>query len=90
MRLADSFRLTLSTPVLRLYRSTDVIGAQLGGALKNVIAIAAGAVIGAGLGDSARAALMTRGFAEMQRFALASWARRRKRWWGCRVLAIWF
>ena len=69
--LGERLQHTLSTPVLRLYRSTDVIGAQLGGALKNVIAIAAGAVIGAGLGDSARAALMTRGYAEMQRFALA-------------------
>lgn len=59
----------LSTPTLRLYRSTDVIGAELGGALKNVIAIACGAVMGAGLGDSARAALMTRGFAEMLRVA---------------------
>jgi glycerol-3-phosphate dehydrogenase (NAD(P)+) len=65
----------LSTSVLRLYRSTDVIGAELGGALKNVIAIAAGAVIGAGLGDSSRAALMTRGYAEMLRFALARGAR---------------
>lgn len=61
----------LSTRSLRLYRTTDVIGAELGGALKNVIAIAAGVVIGAGLGQSARAALMTRGFAEMQRLALA-------------------
>lgn len=61
----------LSTPALRLYRSTDVIGAELGGALKNVIAIGCGAVIGAGLGDSARAALMTRGFSEMQRVARA-------------------
>jgi glycerol-3-phosphate dehydrogenase (NAD(P)+) len=65
----------LSTPNLRLYRSSDVIGAELGGALKNVMAIAAGAVAGAGLGDSARAALMTRGFAEMQRFALARGAK---------------
>ena len=65
----------LSTPVLRLYRSDDVIGAELGGALKNVVAIAAGVVIGAGLGDSARAALMTRGYAEMQRLALALGAR---------------
>lgn len=65
----------LSTPNLRLYRSSDVIGAELGGALKNVMAIAAGAVAGAGLGDSARAALMTRGFAEMQRFALAQGAK---------------
>lgn len=65
----------LSTPSLRLYRTTDVVGAELGGALKNVIAIAAGVVIGAGLGQSARAALMTRGFAEMQRLALALGAR---------------
>ncbi len=65
----------LSTPTLRLYRTTDTMGAELGGALKNVIAIAAGIVIGAGLGDSARAALMTRGFAEMRRFADATGAR---------------
>ncbi|MEI2805882.1 NAD(P)H-dependent glycerol-3-phosphate dehydrogenase [Albidovulum sp.] len=65
----------LSTPALRLYRTTDTLGAELGGALKNVIAIAAGVVIGAGLGDSARAALMTRGFAEMNRLAQALGAR---------------
>jgi len=61
----------LTTTNLRLYRTTDTIGAEQGGALKNVMAIACGAVIGAGLGDSARAALMTRGYAEMQRMALA-------------------
>lgn len=61
----------LSTPTLRLYRTTDTVGAELGGALKNVMAIAAGIVIGTGLGESARAALITRGFAEMQRFAQA-------------------
>jgi glycerol-3-phosphate dehydrogenase (NAD(P)+) len=65
----------LSTPTLRVYRSDDIIGAELGGALKNVIAIAAGTVIGAGLGDSARAALMTRGYAEMIRLAGALGAR---------------
>ena len=65
----------LSTQDLRLYRTTDVIGAELGGALKNVIAIAAGAVIGGGYGDSARAALMARGMAEMTRIAVASGAR---------------
>lgn len=59
----------LSTENLRLYRSQDTIGAELGGALKNVMAIACGAAMGAGLGESARAALMTRGFAEMQRLA---------------------
>jgi glycerol-3-phosphate dehydrogenase (NAD(P)+) len=63
---------SLSLPALRLYRTTDVIGAELGGALKNVVAIAAGAVIGAGLGDSARAALMARGLAEMTRIAVAA------------------
>lgn len=62
---------SLITPNLRIYRTTDTIGAELGGALKNVIAIACGAAIGAGLGDSARAALMTRGYAEMQRMARA-------------------
>jgi glycerol-3-phosphate dehydrogenase (NAD(P)+) len=61
----------LSTPRLRLYRSDDVIGAQAGGALKNVIALACGMAIGAGLGESARAALLTRGFAEMQRLGVA-------------------
>jgi glycerol-3-phosphate dehydrogenase (NAD(P)+) len=66
----------LTTRNIRIYRTTDTTGAELGGALKNVVAIAAGAVIGAGLGDSARAALMTRGFAEMQRLALALGAQR--------------
>lgn len=66
---------TLATQSLRLYGSTDVIGAEMGGALKNVIAIAAGAVIGRGLGESARAALMARGFAEMRRIARGFGAR---------------
>ncbi|ROU03195.1 NAD(P)H-dependent glycerol-3-phosphate dehydrogenase [Histidinibacterium lentulum] len=66
---AERLQHLLSTPCLRLYRTTDVIGAELGGALKNVIAIAAGATIAKGYGASARAALMTRGFAEMQRLA---------------------
>ena len=67
--MGKALQQALSTPALRLYRSRDVIGAELGGALKNVVAIACGACIGAGLGDSARAALMTRGFAEMTRLA---------------------
>lgn len=66
---------SLSTPALRLYRTTDTIGAELGGALKNVMAIASGVVSGAGLGESARAALITRGYAEMQRYATARGAR---------------
>ncbi len=66
---------TLSTPNIRLYRSADLVGVEIGGALKNVVAIACGMTIGAGLGESAHAALMTRGFAEMQRFALSRGAR---------------
>lgn len=65
----------LSTPVLRIYRSDDLRGAEMGGALKNVVAIAAGVAIGAGFGDSARAALITRGFAEMVRLATTLGAR---------------
>ncbi len=68
--LGQTLQHALTTSNLRLYRTTDVTGAELGGALKNVMAIGCGAAIGAGLGDSARAALLTRGFAEMQRFAL--------------------
>ena len=65
----------LTRPTLRVYRTTDVVGAELGGALKNVIALAAGMTIGAGLGDSARASVMARGFSELQRFAVAKGAR---------------
>ena len=65
----------LSTPSFRLYRHDDPIGAQLGGAAKNVIAIAAGAVIGAGLGENARAALITRGLAELARLTAAQGGR---------------
>jgi glycerol-3-phosphate dehydrogenase (NAD(P)+) len=61
----------LGTPTFRLYSNDDPIGAQLGGAAKNVIAIAAGAVIGAGLGENARAALVTRGLSELRRLAVA-------------------
>jgi glycerol-3-phosphate dehydrogenase (NAD(P)+) len=61
----------LATPEFRLYGNDDAIGAQVGGAAKNVIAIAAGVVVGAGLGENARAALVTRGLAEMARLAVA-------------------
>ena len=59
----------LSVPSFRLYTNTDVIGVELGGALKNIIAIAAGAVDGLNLGTNAKSALMTRGLAEMVRLA---------------------
>jgi glycerol-3-phosphate dehydrogenase (NAD(P)+) len=61
----------LPMPDFRLYASDDIAGAEVGGALKNVIAIGAGAVVGAGLGENARAALVTRGLAEIARLAVA-------------------
>jgi len=65
-----------SSETLRLYTSTDVIGVELGGALKNVIAIAAGVAAGMGLGYNSAAALMTRGIAEITRLAVACGGRR--------------
>ena len=61
----------LGGATLRLYSSEDVLGVQAGGAAKNVLAIAAGAAMGAGLGENARAALITRGLAELGRLVLA-------------------
>ena len=61
----------LHSPLLRVYASDDVIGVQLGGALKNVIAVACGAAFGLGLGASALASLMTRGLAELARLGVA-------------------
>ncbi|MBN9061375.1 MAG: glycerol-3-phosphate dehydrogenase [Rhizobiales bacterium 65-9] len=61
----------LSSRALRLYHGDDVRGVEIGGAAKNVLAIGAGVVAGRGLGESARAALVARGFAELQRFAAA-------------------
>jgi glycerol-3-phosphate dehydrogenase (NAD(P)+) len=65
-----------SSETLRLYTSTDVIGVELGGALKNVIAIASGIAAGVGLGYNSSAALMTRGIAEITRLAVACGGRR--------------
>jgi glycerol-3-phosphate dehydrogenase (NAD(P)+) len=65
----------LSSRQMRLYWSNDVLGAELGGAVKNVLAIAAGIVSGRGLGASAHAAIVTRGFAELRRFGEAMGAR---------------
>lgn len=72
---AQALQQMLATPSLRPYLSDDLAGVELGGALKNVIAIAAGIAIGAGLGESARAALIARGFAEMRRVAAAAGGR---------------
>jgi glycerol-3-phosphate dehydrogenase (NAD(P)+) len=69
--LRERVRLAIGTPGFRVYGNDDPIGAQLGGAAKNVIAIAAGTVIGAGLGENARAALITRGLSELSRLTVA-------------------
>jgi glycerol-3-phosphate dehydrogenase (NAD(P)+) len=65
---AGEWAQALSLPMFRVYGSDDVLGVEIGGALKNVLAIACGISDGKGLGDSARAALTTRGFAELMRF----------------------
>jgi glycerol-3-phosphate dehydrogenase (NAD(P)+) len=73
--LREAARTALGSPAFRLYTSDDPLGVQLGGAAKNVIAIAAGAVTGAGLGENARAALVTRGLAELSRLVVAAGGR---------------
>jgi len=65
-----------SSPALRLYTNEDVVGVEMGGALKNVIAIAAGVVAGLGLGSNSAAGLITRGIAEITRLAVAAGGRR--------------
>jgi len=73
--VAQAVQDALMTPVFRVYRSTDMLGVELGGALKNVIALAAGICTGLGLGDNALAALITRGLAEIARLGVALGAR---------------
>jgi len=74
--LAEALRDRIARPTFRVYLSDDVAGAEIGGAVKNVLAIACGVVDGKGLGQNARAALIARGFAEMTRFGLAHGAKR--------------
>jgi len=76
LALAEALRDRIAQPAFRIYVSDDVAGAEIGGAVKNVLAIACGVVEGKGLGQNARAALIGRGFAEMTRFGLACGARR--------------
>ena len=71
----EAIRARLARPCFRPYLSDDVVGAEVGGAVQNVLAIACGVVEGRGLGQNARAALISRGFAEMIRFGLARGAR---------------
>ena len=76
IRLAQTIQREFSSPALRLYTNDDVTGVELGGALKNVIALAAGVVKGLNLGHNSAAALITRGIAEMTRLAVACGGRR--------------
>ena len=73
--VGEALRARIAKPFFRPYLSDDVIGAEIGGAVKNVLAIACGVVEGRGLGQNARSALISRGFAEMTRFGLARGAR---------------
>ncbi|MEO1709634.1 MAG: NAD(P)H-dependent glycerol-3-phosphate dehydrogenase [Pseudomonadota bacterium] len=73
--LGEEIARTIGSPRMRVYWTSDTIGVQVGGAVKNVLAIAAGIVDGLELGASAHAALVTRGFAEMRRFGTALGAR---------------
>jgi glycerol-3-phosphate dehydrogenase (NAD(P)+) len=74
--LANRLQEELSAPGLRLYTNDDVVGVEMGGALKNVIAIAAGIASGLGLGHNSAAAIITRGIAEITRLAVACGGRR--------------
>lgn len=73
--IAEKVQEAFTLPWFRTYTSTDVVGIELGGVVKNVFAIAAGAIEGLGLGDNAKAALLTRGLAEMTRLGVAMGAR---------------
>lgn len=74
--LGEALRARINLPHFRTYCTDDVAGAEVGGAVKNVLAIACGVAEGRGLGHNARAALIARGFAEMTRFGLAMGGRR--------------
>ena len=76
METAETLAASLGTAHFRPYAANDVIGAEIGGAIKNVLAIACGIVVGRGLGESARAAITARGFVEMTRLGDALGARR--------------
>lgn len=70
-RLAERIQLTLSIPWFRIYTNTDIVGVELAGAMKNIVAIAAGIIDGIGAGDNAKAALLCRGLAEISHLGVA-------------------
>jgi len=74
-KLAERIQHTFSVPWFRVYTNTDVTGVELAGAMKNIIAIAAGIIDGTGAGDNAKAALLTRGLAEITRLGIACGAK---------------
>ena len=87
--LGERLAARIARPAFRPYLSDDVVGAEIGGAVKNVLAIACGVVEGRGLGHNARAALIARGFAEMTRFGARARARAPRRWPALPASAIW-
>ena len=80
IKIAEKIQDIFMTPVFRVYTSTDVIGVELGGSIKNVIALCAGVCDGIGYGDNTKAALMTRGMAEIIRLATAMGAKPETLW----------
>lgn len=74
--VAETVQDTFMTPMFRVYTSTDLIGVEMGGAMKNLIALAAGITDGVGYGDNAKAALMTRGMEEISRLGVAMGAKK--------------
>jgi glycerol-3-phosphate dehydrogenase (NAD(P)+) len=75
VQLAERLQQELNSLIFRVYVNSDIVGVELAGASKNVIALAAGGVDGLGLGDNAKSGIVTRGLAEMARLGLASGAR---------------
>jgi glycerol-3-phosphate dehydrogenase (NAD(P)+) len=73
--LAEKIQVTFSMPWFRIYTNTDIVGVELAGAIKNIIAIAAGIIDGVGAGDNAKAAVLCRGLAEITRLGMAMGAR---------------
>jgi glycerol-3-phosphate dehydrogenase (NAD(P)+) len=76
LEVAQEVQDTFMTPMFRVYTSTDMIGVEMGGAMKNLIALAAGIADGVGYGDNAKAALMTRGMVEISRLGVAMGAKK--------------
>ena len=88
--LAATVQAAFSGPAFRLYTSTDPTGVEVGGSIKNVVAIGAGVLHGMGMGHNAAAALITRGLAEMTRLAVAMGGKPQTLSWLSRIGRSWF